>query len=258
MRELKRLGVSIEFEKEHIDTGKLGSEMLLTMLGSAAQEESISISKNLKWSYQKRMCSGEFITCSALLGYFFKDHTLVPNPEEVPIVEYIFHSYLAGKRTKEITCDVNERDIPTIQQKCSQWHHTVIQKILCNQEYVGDTVNFKTYSKSNKLKKRLKNDPGNILIFRDTDEAIIDRKTSELVQKYFAGRKRSDKQGKMDKYSGYPFCGECGSRLYLHRGKTIKPEHNNFQCGGFQRGITDCTTYCISGKMSLDKLPCTI
>lgn len=51
VRELKRLGVSIEFEKEQIDTGKLGGEMLLSMLGAAAQEESLSISKNLKWSY---------------------------------------------------------------------------------------------------------------------------------------------------------------------------------------------------------------
>ena len=117
--------------------------------------------------------------------------------------------------------------------------------MLANQEYVGDTVNFKTYSKSNKLKKRLKNDPENILIFENTHEAIIDRKTFELVQKHFAGRKRPDKQGEMDKYAGYLFCGECGSRLYLHRGKTIKPENNNFQCGGFQRRTTACTAHYI-------------
>ena len=49
----------------------------------------------------------------------------------------------------------------------------------------------------------------------------------------------------MDKYAGYLFCGECGSRLYLHRGKTIKPENNNFQCGGFQRRTTDCTAHYI-------------
>ena len=117
--------------------------------------------------------------------------------------------------------------------------------MLANQEYVGDTVNFKTYSKSNKLKKRLKNDPENILIFENTHEAIVDRKTFEMVQKHFAGRKRPDKQGEMDKYAGYLFCGECGSRLYLHRGKTIKPENNNFQCGGFQRRTTDCTAHYI-------------
>ena len=98
-----------------------------------------------------------------------------------------------------------------------------------NQEYVGETVNFKTDSKSNKLK----NDPENMLIFENTHEAIIDRKTFDLVQKHFAGRKRLEKQGEVDKYAGYLFCGECGKQLYLHRGKTIKPENNAFQCAGF-------------------------
>lgn len=103
----------------------------------------------------------------------------------------------------------------------------------------------KTYSKSNKLKKRLKNSPENILIFENTHEAIVDRKTFDMVQKHFAGRKRPDKQGEMDKYAGYLFCGECGSRLYLHRGKTIKPENNAFQCGGYQTRSTDCTAHYI-------------
>ena len=125
------------------------------------------------------------------------------------------------------------------------WAQNSVRKILANREYVGDTVNFKTYSKSNKLKKRLKNDPENILIFENTHESIIDRKTFDLVQKHFAGRKRPDKQGDVDKFAGYVFCGDCGKRLYLHRGKTIKPENNHFQCGGFQTRITDCTAHYI-------------
>ena len=49
----------------------------------------------------------------------------------------------------------------------------------------------------------------------------------------------------MDKYAGFLFCGECGKRLYLHRGKTVKPENNNFQCGGFQRRTAECTAHYI-------------
>lgn len=120
-----------------------------------------------------------------------------------------------------------------------------MRKMLENQEYCGDTVNFKTYSKSNKLKKRLKNDPENMLIFKNAHEAIIDRKTFDLVQKHFAGRKRPAKQGETDKFAGYLFCGDCGKRLYLHRGKTVKPENNAFQCGGFQRRTTECTAHYI-------------
>ena len=112
---------------------------------------------------------------------------------------------------------------------------TTVRSILSNREYVGDTVNFKTYSKSNKLKKRMQNSLENILIFENTHEALIDRKPFDLVQKHFAGRKRPDKQVEVDKFAGYVFCGDCGKRLYLHRGEMIKPENNAFQCGGFQR-----------------------
>lgn len=185
----------------------------------------------------------------------------IPNPETAPIVKRIFEMYANGigivkicdRLSKEQIISPSVYAFKTTGSKAGNldltrpyhWAQTTVRKMLANQEYVGDTVNFKTYSKSNKLKKRLKNDPENILVFKDTHEAIIDRKTFEMVQKYFEGRKRPDKQGEIDKYAGYLFCGECGSRLYLHRGKTIKPENNNFQCGGFQRRTTDCTAHYI-------------
>ena len=115
--------------------------------------------------------------------------------------------------------------------------------MLSNQIYCGDTVNFKTYSKSNKLKKRLKNDPTKVLIFKDTHEPIVDRALFETVQKHFAGRKRPDKMGEMDKFAGYLYCGDCGKRMYLHRGKTISSEKNMFQCGGYQKGKYNCTVH---------------
>lgn len=185
----------------------------------------------------------------------------IPNPETAPIVKRIFEMYASGigivkicdRLSKEKILSPSVYAFKTTGSKSGSpdltrpyhWAQTTVRKMLSNQEYVGDTVNFKTYSKSNKLKKRLKNDPENILIFKDTHEAIIDRKTFELVQKHFAGRKRPDKQGEMDKYAGYLFCGECGSRLYLHRGKTIKTENNAFQCGGYQTRSTDCTAHYI-------------
>ena len=68
-----------------------------------------------------------------------------------------------------------------------------------------------------------------------------------MVQKHFEGRKRPDIQGEMDKYAGYLFCGECGSRLYLHRAFGIDPEKNFFQCGGYQtKGKSHCTAHYIS------------
>lgn len=185
----------------------------------------------------------------------------IPDPETAPIVKRIFEMYANGigivkicdrLSAEKILCPSvyafrksgNKSGNPDLSRPY-HWAQNTVRKMLSNQEYVGDTVNFKTYSKSNKLKKRLKNDPENILIFKDTHEAIIDRKTFEMVQRHFAGRKRPDKQGEMDKYAGFLFCGECGKRLYLHRGKTVKPENNNFQCGGFQSRTTECTAHYI-------------
>ena len=185
----------------------------------------------------------------------------IPDPETAPIVKRIFEMYASGigivkicdrLSAEKIICpsvyafrkNGNKSGNPDLSRPY-HWAQNTVRKMLSNQEYAGDTVNFKTYSKSNKLKKRLKNNPENILIFKDTHEAIIDRKTFEMAQRHFAGRKRPDKQGEMDKYAGFLFCGECGKRLYLHRGKTVKPENNNFQCGGFQSRTTECTAHYI-------------
>lgn len=125
------------------------------------------------------------------------------------------------------------------------WALTTVRRILSIQVYCGDTVNFKTYSKSNKLKKRLNNSPENILVFNDTHEAIIDRVTFDVVQKHFEGKKRPDSLGNVDKYAGYLFCGECKSRLYLRQGRTIAPETNNYSCSCHSKKTTDCTAHYI-------------
>ncbi len=186
---------------------------------------------------------------------------LIVDPEAAPIVKRIFEMYASGIGVVRI-CDILSREqitSPSVYlfqrtgnrsnnpdlSRPYHWAQNTVRKMLSNQVYVGDTVNFKTYSKSNKLKKRLKNSPENILIFKDTHEAIIDRKTFDLVQKHFAGRKRPDKQGEMDKYAGYLFCGECGKRLYLHRAKTLDESKNNFMCGGYQSRTEDCTSHYI-------------
>lgn len=207
---------------------------------------------------------GERVSTGTPYGYMRdpeNSRKLIPDPETAPVVRRIFDMYANGIGIVKI-CDTlsaekvvcpgmylfqrtgNRSGQPNLDRPY-HWAQNSVRKILANREYVGDTVNFKTYSKSNKLKKRLKNAPENILIFENTHEAIVDRKTFDLVQKHFAGRKRPDKQGEVDKFAGYVFCGDCGKRLYLHRGKTIKPENNAFQCGGFQRRTTDCTAHYI-------------
>ena len=209
VRELKMLGVAIEFEKEHIDTSKMGSELILSMLSAAAQEESLSISKNLKWSYQKRLNSGDFITCSAPLGYVLKDNQLIPDPEEVPIVQYIFNSYLSGKSTTEIARTLNETENRT--KRNARWHHGMIRYILTNEKYIGDSILQKYYTPDEIGAKHQENkNAADKYYIENTHKSIISKNKFYAVQNLFNSRRTS----KMS-IGSYPLsqklkCGTCG------------------------------------------------
>jgi DNA invertase Pin-like site-specific DNA recombinase len=100
LRELMQLGVNVQFEEDHIDTETLTTELMVSVSGSLAQEESISISKNQRMSYQHRMERGEFICCRAPFGYQMPDgKNLVIKPDEAELVRWVFASYLAGRST---------------------------------------------------------------------------------------------------------------------------------------------------------------
>lgn len=221
VRELKMLGVAIEFEKEHIDTGKMGSELMLSMLSAAAQEEALSISKNLKWSYQKRLNSGNFITCSAPLGYFLKDNQLIPDPEEVPVVQYIFNSYLSGKSITEIANDLNLMETTATKKKTTRWQHTVIRYMLTNEKYIGDSLFQKSYTPETLPLVRAKND-GQLTQYyiKNSHPAIIDREKFEQVQRLITQRKdQHTAKTEIQKFplSGILKCGLCGSAFHRHQ-----------------------------------------
>ena len=215
---------------------------------------------------------GERVGTIIPYGYIKASDTkqLIPDPVTALIVRKIFELSAEGKgvraicnylyenqietpgvyefRTKGKTCKHPTLDTPYI------WTQSTVRDMLSNQIYCGDTVNFSTYSKSNKLKKRLKNAHKNMLIFENTHEPIVSRELFDMVQKRYEGRKRPDKRGDMDKYAGYLYCADCGAKLYLHRGKNIKPENNYYQCGGYQsKGGSYCTVHRIKTNV-LDKL----
>ena len=90
VRELKALGITIFFEKENIDTANMTDEMMITIMGGLAQEESVSISKNLKWSYQKRFEKGIVNVFSAPFGFKLNNGALIIDKIQARIVEEIF------------------------------------------------------------------------------------------------------------------------------------------------------------------------
>ena len=116
------------------------------------------------------------------------------------------------------------------------WTKNVVAVILKNQSYLGDVINFKTYSKSYKLKQRLYNDPENWDIHEEVHEAIIDRHTWGLVQKAITVKKRVPKHTGKNIFAGYLRCSDCGSNL---RYKFTYPNHDNhsFSCGRYREKL---------------------
>lgn len=116
------------------------------------------------------------------------------------------------------------------------WRSSVIVKMLDKQEYCGDVINFKTYSKSYKNKKRIENEPENWVIFKDVHEPIIERSVWELVQQKRAGkRKRKQTNGERNMFSGLLVCADCGSNLGFHFNQA-NPDITYFNCMGYNRG----------------------
>jgi DNA invertase Pin-like site-specific DNA recombinase len=230
-------------------------------------------SKKIRAVFKAKGERGERVGTAIPYGYMKSpddSKQLIPDPVTAPVVRQIYELCAEGKGTRAICRYLEENQIETpgiyeFNQRgktCKQpkfntpylWTQSTIRDMLSNRIYCGDTVNFQTYSKSNKLKKRIKNDPENILIFENTHEAIVSRELFNLVQKHYEGRKRPDRQGDTDKYAGYIYCADCGSKMYLHRGKGIKPENNYYQCGGYQtKGGRYCTVHRIKANV-LDSL----
>ena len=204
---------------------------------------------------------GERVGTTTPYGYTKDENKhLIPDPETASIVKRIFEMSAEGKGVRKI-CDILTAEkvlTPSAyaaksagKQKTKspyRWCLKTVREMLKNRIYCGDTVNFSTYTKSNKLKKTLKNEPENMLIFENTHEALISRKLFDVVQKRYEGRKKSDKFGETDKFAGYLYCAECGSKLYLHRARTLDPAKNNYMCGGYQSRVTDCTSHYIREK----------
>ena len=125
------------------------------------------------------------------------------------------------------------------------WNTSTVGKILAAQEYCGDVLNFKTYSKSYKNKKRIPNNPENLVIFKDVHEPIIDRNVWEQIQqKRGKVRKRKPKDGESNIFSGLLVCADCGHNLNYHFNQ-INPEIKYFNCSNYKgnRGTCQSTHY---------------
>ena len=157
----------------------------------------------------------------------------IVDDEAAQVVRRVYSMTLEGFGTEQIAAQLEKDDVLTPraywltkgikrpgkgkQQPPTKWNSSTITKILSMQEYCGDILNFKTYSKSYKNKKRIDNDRENWVVFQDVHEAIIERAVYEQVQqKRGKIRKRRTNNGEHNMFSGLLVCADCGSNLHFH------------------------------------------
>ena len=215
-RELKQHNVEVRFEKEKISSMDPHAEMLFTVLCSIAQEESRSISENVRWGIQRSMENGKIrIPWKKFLGYE-KGEDGLPKivEEEAEIVRKIFTLFLQGDSYNRIAEKLMEENIPA-PGKGEIWHSTTVRSILMNEKYKGDARLQKTYT-TDFLKKERKKNRGEVKQWyvSDSHDAIISPETFELARREI--ERRSGVGRKYDSpFSGKIICGVCGA-VFIH------------------------------------------
>ena len=183
-RELKDLGVVVVFEEQGIDTAQMLGEMQLTLLAMAAQEESTSISKNMRWSIQKRMDAGTYLGNTAPYGYRLEDGQLKIEETEATVVRRIFEMRLSGMGQVAITQELNRKRIQPRDGK--PWTVYRVRYILSNERYIGDSLFQKKYIADPLSHKSVRNHGERDQYYiHDTHEAIISRENFQKVQESF-------------------------------------------------------------------------
>ncbi len=244
-RQLKAKGVEVYFEKENISSMDAQAELLFTIMSSIAQEESRSISENVRWGKQRSMEAGKVsLAWSAFLGYTKgQDGLPMIVEKEAEIVRQIYRSYLDGKSFSKIAEDLTEQGVKTPKGK-KIWSSETIRSILRNEKYKGDARLQKTYIVDFLSKEvRVNNGERKQWYIKDSHDAIVTPETFELVQKEMA-RRCNRGGGRYDSpFTGNIFCGECGG-FYCHCVWHSTSSYRKYvwSCDNKHRSKTNCKT----------------
>lgn len=235
VRMLKALGVDVFFEEQNIHTVSADGELMLTILASYAQEESLSASENQKWRIRKGFERGEMMGLRFLYGYTIKKGVVSINPAQAEIVREIFRRFNEGETMGSIAADLNERGIKRI--RGGLWSQQRIRDVVTNEKYLGNALLQKTFVNNHLEKKQVKN-RGELPQYyaEGTHEAIIDEATFAVAQERAALMlQAADKRPRPTRsaFTGKIRCAKCGKNY--KRGK-----HGD-------RVFWNCSTYLTKG-----------
>ena len=219
VRKLKAAGVEVIFEKENLHTFDPKCEVMLTIMSSLAQEESRSISENIRWAQRKNMQEGKVhVAYSRFLGYRKgEDGRLEIVEEEAEIVREIYRLFLSGRTIRHIAEHLTQQGIPTPTGR-ETWSVSTVKSILTNEKYRGDALLQKTYT-VDYLTKEVRRNDGEVrqYLVENSHEPIIDPDTFALVQQKLA--KQTSYRARLrdnSPFSNKLVCGDCGG-FYGHK-----------------------------------------
>lgn len=214
VRKLLDLNVYINFEKENLNTGSMENELMLSILSSLAESESVSISENEKWSIKKRFQNGTYIISCPPYGYANINGEMVIVSEQAEVVKQIFTDTLAGKSTHTIAKELNERGV--ISKKGSKWTPGTINAIIRNEKYTGDVIFQKTYTDS-RFNHHTNYGEQDQYLCTGHHEAIVSHEVFNKANEVMSQRGKEKGNGDNTQryqnrygFSGKIRCGECG------------------------------------------------
>lgn len=236
LRMLKDIGVTVYFEEQGIDTDKLNMEMIVTFPGMAAQQESEAISGNMRWSYKKRMESGDFnCTCPAY-GYCLDNGEMVINENEATVIRNIFDMYLKGMGIQSIANKLNDEKIPR-RYGYSKWYYNTVRYVLTNERYMGDALLQKKFT-TDTLPYRKKYNKGEKPQYyvENSNPAIISKETYNAAQNLLKSRQNGNGKRVENPLSSILKCPECGRSFR----RQIISGTAYWHCAGRSSGATNC------------------
>lgn len=262
--EFDRMGIRYIAIMDNIDT-KNGISDLVPMQDWFNEWHAKNTSDKVRKVFKSKGESGKPLTSNPPFGYMKspddKYQWIIDEPAS-EIVKRIFKMCVSGMGPSQIANKLSAEKVPTpteywisVGRKCGNppsvpfhWCLAMIANILKRQEYCGDTVNFRSTTKSFKNKKRVDRPESEWIIFENTHPAIVDRDTFKLVQKIREGRHRQTRTGKVSIFSGLVFCEDCGQKMYYQSGKKDRRDPPHFMCSSYSKNPDTCTSHYIGEK----------
>ena len=260
-----RLNVRYIAIMDNIDT-KDGLSDFLPVQDWFNEMHAKNTSKKVRAVFQNKGMSGKPLT--TVIPYGYKKNESNPDEwlvdeEAAEVVRKIFNLCVAGYGPTQIANQLSSESIPTPTEywqsqgrKTSalpavphKWAARTVADILKRQEYIGDTVNFRSTTRSFKDKTKIERPREEWKIFEDTHEAIIDRETWELVQTLRANKRRPNRTGEVSMFSGLLYCGDCGEKLYYSVTNNYSREQAYFFCSSYRKNTANCTAHYIREKV---------